>query len=151
MTANFIPCMWAIQKPPGSDEAIARIPSAGVALTEAEAELTSDTAMVVHTRWRADEPQAVEPSFQVYCDANLVGEATWMVWGNIHPFRVWKVGEIQTDRREIRFSQPVNEDCLDIRVRIVNEEDNFIIHPAQNPETEESFPEAGFPIQLNSQ
>ncbi len=148
---EFYPMYVGYPETAGNDEPIAEFPSAGVSITEAEAELLSNRELVLHSRWRTDNPQAVEPSFQVYCYDNLVGEATWMVWGNIHPFRVWKVGESQTDRREIRLSRPVIEACLDIRVRIVDEEDNSVIHHAQHPETDEPFAESGFPIPLISQ
>jgi hypothetical protein len=134
---------------PGSDIAIATFPGAGLILTEAEAELTSNTLVTLRTRWHVETPLPVRPVVDVRCDGVAVGLSTGAVWGGTHPFSVWKPGEIETDRREIPLIQAVTVDCLQILIGIFNEADGDSV-PVFTPNSDTPLPDHRLPVALSS-
>lgn len=120
------------------NEAMAVFAEAGVTLLDGYGVYTAPDLLTFFAQWRVDgeEPQHVVPKITVLCDGVEVGGAIGSIWGGIHPFRVWLVGESQAEQREIGLSGSVTRDCLTIEVGVVGEVDHSQIFRPQGIEAD---------------
>lgn len=98
----------------GPDTPLVTFGDGVVHLTQADAVYApSKQAVVVRARWRVDVPVFAKPFTHVVCDGALVGQLDADPWGETYPFTHWTPGEVQTEFREVRLSQPfAPESCL---------------------------------------
>lgn len=105
----------------GPDEAIASFMNEGIHLTEAVISEFSSDEILVRTRWRVESPSTVVPVVEVWCDEAQIAQSVLDVWGGVHPFRVWRPGEIQTDIRTIKLENTISAACLQVTIGLVDE------------------------------
>jgi hypothetical protein len=146
--ARFYPVYVGAPNLSGADEPIAIFTDGGLALTEASATYSAETqTVIVMTRWRVDAPMPIKPFVHVVCDGQLVGQLDGAVWGGTYPFSQWTAGEIQTDVRPIRLSQPVTLECLRVYAGTYGENDGVRLE-AVDSTTGERYPDDLVPIAI---
>jgi hypothetical protein len=136
---------------PGPDTPVAVDPDTNLRLTLAEASFSPgrDT-LTVWTRWQVGAAMPLKLFVHVFCNGVFIGQSDGYVWGDLYPFDFWKSGEIQTDRREIRLSRPVDPSCLQLETGVYWESDPSSRLAFVNPANGEPYPDGSIPVPVVS-
>ncbi len=145
---QFFPVYVGSPNVDGSDEPFALFNDGDLALTEAAAVYVPEAqAVTVTTRWHVGVPIAAKPFVHVVCDGVLVGQLDGAIWGETYPFSQWSAGETQTDVRQIRLSQPVTRECLNVVAGVYWEADGVRL-PVVDAATGERYADDLVPVEL---
>lgn len=137
---HFWPVYVGSPNLPGPDTPLVRFGEDAISLTQLDMTYAeSRQTLTVRARWLVDTPVMAKPFTHVLCDDVLVGQLDADPWGETYPFQYWQPGEIQTEYREIRLSQPFNTDACYAYVGLYNANDGVRL-AAVDAQTEQPLP-----------